>query len=104
MVSEKMKLQEAVMDLPGALGIDWTMRILPKAQPACWGCFVRALTGTKFGIWSKKLFFLMRKENSECYIAGGGEGVKAKKARVGSRADLSPLLQVRPLFTGPIQW
>lgn len=46
----------------------------------------------------------MRKENSECYIAGGGEGVKAKKAHVGSQADLCPLLQVRPLFPGPIQW
>lgn len=90
------------MDLPGALGVTEQRMSCPKANlPA--GAVLSGHSqepNLAFGIRS---IFLMRKENSECYIAGGGEGVKAKKAHVGSQADLCPLLQVRPLFPGPIQ-
>lgn len=32
----------------------------------------------------------MRKENNECYISGGGQGVKAKKACVDSQVTCLP--------------
>lgn len=60
------------MDLPGALGVTEPRVSCPKPNlPA--GAVLSGHSqepNLAFGI--EKLFFLMRKENSECYIAGGG--------------------------------